>query len=336
MNELYKDLLESQKFIEVVSNIKNKKGPVSISGLSDVGEIQFIAGLKDSLNNNCCIVTYNELQARRIAKDLKYFYDNVEFFPKREIASYDYLVESKDLPYERIDVLNKIEQNKDLIIVTTVEAIMQRMIPKNYLYESILKLKVGNTCSLDDLKIYLSNLGYERADMIEGRGQFAIRGGIADISLDEKYGIRVEFWGDEIDSIRKFDILSQRSVEMTDSIDIYPCHEFIFDHDPEVLKAKISKYGKCSKEDEELILNGNYLSKVDKYFDLFYDKTETFIEYLSENYLIVLDEQSKIKQRIDNIKIDNNNLIKSVTEKGRFVPDSIRSISDYHLDFGKD
>ena len=335
MNELYKDLLESQKFIEVVSNIKNKKGPVSISGLSDVGEIQFISCLKESLSSSCCIVTYNELQARRIVKDLKYFYDNVEFFPKREIASYDYLVESKDLPYERIDVLNKIEQNKDLIIVTTVEAIMQRMIPKNYLYESILKLKVGKTCSLDDLKIYLSNLGYERADMIEGRGQFAIRGGIADISLDEKYGIRVEFWGDEIDSIRKFDILSQRSVEMTDSIDIYPCHEFIFDHDPEVLKAKISKYGKCSKEDEELILNGNYLSKVDKYFDLFYDKTETFIEYLSENYLIVLDEQSKIKQRIDNIKIDNNNLIKSVTEKERFVPDSIRSISDYHLDFGK-
>ena len=335
MNELCKDLEESQKFIEVVSNIKNKKGPVSISGLSDVGEIQFIASLKDSLNSSCCIVTYNELQARRIVKDLKYFYDNVEFFPKREIASYDYLVESKDLPYERIDVLNKIKQNKNMIIVTTIEAIMQRMIPEEYLYESILKLKVGNTCNLDDLKVYLSNLGYERADMIEGRGQFAIRGGIADISLDEKYGIRVEFWGDEIDSIRKFDILSQRSVEMTDSIDIYPCHEFIFDHDPDVLKKKINEYGRCSKEDEELILNGNYLSKVDKYFDLFYDKTSTFIDYLSDNYLIILDEQSKIKQRIDNIKIDNNNLIKSVTEKGRYIPDSIRSISDYSLDFGK-
>ncbi|MBQ3409027.1 MAG: transcription-repair coupling factor [Clostridia bacterium] len=335
MNELYKDLKESQKFIEVISSIKNKKCPITISGLSDVGEIQFISAVEDTLKNSCCIVTYNELQARRIAKDLKYFYDEVEFFPKREIASYDYLVESKDLPYERIDVLNKVQQSKKMIIVTTIEALMQRMIPQKELYKNILKLKVGNTCNLDDLKLYLTNLGYERSDIIEGRGQFAIRGGIIDISLNEKHGIRVEFWGDEIDSIRKFDILSQRSVEMTDSIDIYPCHEFVIDMDIDTLKKRIAEYGKCSEEDEELICSGNYLSKVDKYFDLFYQKSESFLDYLEDKFLIILDEQSKIKQRVDNIKIDNNNLVKSITEKGRFVPDSIKSISEYSFDFDK-
>ncbi len=329
MNELYKDLQESQKFLEIITNIKNNRGPITISGLSDVGEVQFISGLKDSLNKKICIVTYNELQAKRIARDLKYFYDNIDIFTKREIATYDYLVESKDLPFERIEVLNRIKQNKVDIVITTIEAIMQKMIAKETLYKNILKLKVGNTCKLDDLKSYLINLGYERSDMVEGNAQFCIRGGIADISLNEKQGIRIEFWGDEIDSIRKFDIISQRSIEMTDSIDIYPCHEFILEQDFEDLKRKIKNYKKCSEEDYELIQSGNYLSKVDKYFDCFYEKQNDFLDYLDKNFIVIVDEETKIKQRIENIKIDTNNLIHNLLDKGRAVPDVYEYINSY-------
>ena len=335
MNELYKDLQQSQKFIEIISSIENKKGPITISGLSDVGEIQFISAIKDSIKRKLCIVTYNELQAKRIVKDLKYFYEDVYFFPKREIATYDYLVESKELPYERIEILNKINQNADIIVVTTIEAIMQKMISKDTLYKNILKLKVGNSCKIDDLKKYLTDLGYERSEMVEGRAQFCVRGGITDISINDKYGVRIEFWGDEIDSIRKFDILTQRSVEMSDSINIYPCHEYILEQDIEDIRKKINQYDKCSEEDKELISNGNYLSKIDKYFNFFYKKTSNFLDYIDENYLLVLDEQSKIKQRVDNIKIDNNNLIKSITEKGRFVPESIQNISEYTFNVDK-
>ena len=110
------------------------------------------------------------------------------------------------------------------------------------MYKNILKLKVGSECKLEDLKKYLVSLGYERSDMVEGRGQFAVRGGIVDISLTAKYGTRIEFWGDEVDSIRKFEILSQRSTEMSDSIDIYPCHEFILETDIDDIKHKIDSY----------------------------------------------------------------------------------------------
>lgn len=332
MNELCKDLEQNQKFLELIEDIKNNTSPITISGLSDVGEAQFISAIKDETKKNICIITYNELQAKRIARDLKYFYDNVEIFPKREIATYDYLVESKDLPYERIDVLNKIITNKVNIVVTTIEAVMQKMIAKKTLYKNILKLKVGSECKLEDLKKYLVSLGYERSDMVEGRGQFAVRGGIVDISLTEKYGTRIEFWGDEVDSIRKFEILSQRSTEMSDSIDIYPCHEFILETDIDDIKHKMDSYKKCSEEDKELICSGNYLSKIDKYFDLFYENQANFLDYISDKYLLILDEETKIKQRIDNIKIDNNNLIKSIAEKGRIIPDAIESISDYSYD----
>ena len=335
MNELYKDLEENQKFLELITNIKSQKDLITISGLSDVGEVQFISAIEDMLKKKICIITYNELQAKRLAKDFRYFFNEVDLFPKREIATYDYIVESKDLPYERINILNKIKQNKCEVIITTIEAMMQKMISKDVLYNNILNLKVGNECKLDDLKKYLLNLGYERSDLVEGRGQFSVRGGIVDISTDEKFGIRLEFWGDEIDSIRKFDLISQRSIEMLENIEIYPSHEFILEQDLNTIKQRISKCEKCSKEDEELILSGEYLSKVDKYFNCFYEKQETFFDYIKEDYLIILDEQTKIKQRAENIIIDNNNLIKTISEKGKIVPDSIESVSNYEYDLDK-
>ena len=135
MNIIIKELENLDKFSEYITEIKNKISPIVLSGLSSVGKIQLIEASKQYTGKNLCIITYNELQARNIVKDLKYFSNNVVYFPKREIASYDYVAESKDLPYERIETLNKIfeqEKNKrsNLIVVTTIEALMQKMISR--------------------------------------------------------------------------------------------------------------------------------------------------------------------------------------------------------------
>ena len=335
MNFLIKTLEENKKFQELTKQI-SKTGPIAISGLVDVEKLHVLAGIFNETKRPMVLVTYNEIQARKLYQDLKKLIKQTYFFPKKEITSYDYVAQSKEIEYKRIDVLNKMylakQQKEPIIIVTTIEAVMQKMIAKKTLYKNILKLKVGSECKLEDLKKYLVSLGYERSDMVEGRGQFAVRGGIVDISLTEKYGTRIELWGDEVDSIRKFEILSQRSTEMSDSIDIYPCHEFILETDIDDIKHKMDSYKKCSEEDKELICSGNYLSKIDKYFDLFYENQANFLDYISDKYLLILDEETKIKQRIDNIKIDNNNLIKSIAEKGRIIPDAIESISDYSYD----
>ena len=114
MNTIISKLQNLPKFQEYVSKIEEKNTPViSISGLSDVGKIQYMYATKESTNRPICIVTYNELQAKKIVEDLKYFvkdFEEVLYFPKREIVTYDYIAESKDLPYARIEVLNKIEK----------------------------------------------------------------------------------------------------------------------------------------------------------------------------------------------------------------------------------
>ena len=136
MNKILEELLKLSKFKEYVENIKHKNSPITISGLSDVGKIEFIAGTYEASKKPICIVTYNEILAKRIIKDLEYFVDKVGYFPKREIVAYDFVAESKDLPYERIELLNKIKNNESKIVVTTAEALMQRMITPNELYKN--------------------------------------------------------------------------------------------------------------------------------------------------------------------------------------------------------
>ena len=346
MNTIIAKLQELPKFKQYIQEIEEKNSPITVSGLSDVGKIQFEYSTKQSLNRPICIVTYNEIEARKIIKDLRYFtneFEEVLYFPKREIASYDYIAESKDLPYERIDVLNKIQKGKAKIVVTTVEALMQKMIPKSSLYKNCLEFKVGKRYSLEDVKQNLILLGYERNDLIEGKGQFSVRGDIIDVALTETKGVRVELWGDEVDSIRNFSISSQRSNEMLDKIEIMPAHEFILEDELKNIISKIQKDSKYCNEikakgeyknkieeninkDIELIESGDYISKIDKYFNSFYDKTEIFLEYLENDFVILYDELSKIKQREDNILIENKNLIKALVEKEKYVPQSILNI----------
>ena len=338
MNYLITSLQENEKFKEVVENVNEKISPIAISGLSDVSKVSIISSILESTKRKICVLTYNEIQAKKLVKDLKYFFKQVYFLPKREIAPYDYIAESKDLPYERIAVLNKIilqEKSKEpIIIVTTIEAAMQKMISKEELYENIVDFKIGETYSIENLKQTFVKLGYERTNLIEGQGQFSIRGGIVDVGLSNKIGVRIEFWGDEVDSIRYFKIDSQRSTEMIQNITIFPAHEFIVQNISSAIKKIEENYSNVD-EDIELIKNGENISKIDKYFNEFYDKQEYFLDYLSDKYLIFIDENSKIQQRQENIVIENNNLIKSLVEKERIVPESIKNVSNYEYDYSK-
>ena len=353
MNAIITQLQNHPKFQEYIEEIKKKNNPVTISGLSSVGKIQYIYATKESINKPICIVTYNEIEAKRIVEDLKYFaeeFDQIYYFPKRELVTYDYIAESKDIPFARQEVLNKIEKKKAKIIVTTIEALMQKMVSKETLYKDKIQLKVGKNYSLEMIKQNLINLGYERSDLVEGKGSFSVRGDIIDVAISENEGIRIEFWGDEIDSIRVFNISTQRSKEMLQDVEIMPAHEFVLEDSitniiqkikeerinlNEEIEEKLSQKHKqeytnkmleLKIQDIELIESGDYISKIEKYFNYFYTKQESFVEYLSEDFVIFYDEISKIKQRQDNILIENKNLMKALIEKEKYIPDSIKNI----------
>ena len=332
MNTIIGELGKNPKFCDYIKSIENKKSPIAISGLTDMGMIQMISATREFTKKPICIITYNEIQARKIVEDLKYFSDKIYFFPKKEIVTYDYIAESKELPYERIETLNKIRETKNPIIVTTIEAVIQKMINPNILYKSVINLKVGETYKIEELKEKLVNLGYVRYELIDGRGQFSVRGGIVDVSINDKEGIRIEFWGDEIDSIRYFNIISQRSTENTDKITIYPSHEYILENNIQTVIKNIEstiypeEVQDIINQDIEIIKSGSYISKIDRYLNAFYSEPSTIIDYLNSNYIIALDEINKIEQRIENVNTDTQNIMKLLIEKEKVVPDILKNI----------
>ena len=333
MNTIIGELGRASKFIDLLKQIENKKSPIEILGLTDVGMAQIVSSIHEFGKKPICIITYNEIQAKKIKEDLNYFTEKVVLFPKKEIVTYDYIAESKDLPYQRIESLNTITSKKNLIIVTTIEAILQKLPSKEVLYQNKLEFKVGEIYNLEEIKRKLIKLGYSRYDLIEGRGQFSVRGDIVDIAVTENTGIRLEFWGDEIDSIRNFNITSQRSIQNLEKATIYPAHEYILQNSIEqvcknIKKLEVSKtQEQILEEDIEQIKAGNYISKIDKYFNCFYNETASLLDYLNKDTAIFIDEENKIKQRLQNIQIDNQNLIKNLIEKRKIVPQAIENFS---------
>ncbi len=336
MNTILGELGKNPKFCEYIKTIENKKSPIAISGLTDVGMTQMISATREFAKRPILVITYNEIQAQKILRDIKYFTDKVYYLPKKEIVTYDYVAESKDLPYERIETLNKMQEMRTGVVITTIEAVLQKMISKKALYKNTLNFKVGDSENLETIKQKLVELGYVRCDLIEGRGQFSVRGGIVDISVNEKEGVRLEFWGDEIDSIRYFNVVSQRSTENIDKITIYPAHEYILESNIEDVITNIrntiysEKLQETIEQDIELIKAGNYISKIDRYLNSFYTEQDTILDYITDKYLIFLDEQSKIEQRTINVNKDSQNIIQLLIDKEKIVPEALKNICNFN------
>lgn len=158
MNSLVKVVPNVKKYKAYLDDLKQGVTPIMVSGLTDSGKMHFAYSTYFYQEKPICIVTYNEMQAKKIIKDLSYFDEDIEFFPKKEIFAYDYIAESNDTLFERIKVLNNIKNKTSKIIVTTIESLMQPMINSKVLYSNSLKLQMGQEYNLDDLKDSLVKL----------------------------------------------------------------------------------------------------------------------------------------------------------------------------------
>ena len=158
MNSLLKVLEKQDKFSKFIKDIKNGVNPILLSGLTDGGKMHLTYATKVFADKPICIITYNEIQARKLIKDLNYYTKEVYLFPKREITSYDYLAESKDLLNERIECLNAMQDGSAQVVITTAEAIMQNTVSRENLYKNILEIEVGKNYSLEEVKSNLTRL----------------------------------------------------------------------------------------------------------------------------------------------------------------------------------
>ena len=281
------------------------------------------------------LIVEDSLKAEEMLKEIEIYNLKAEILNPKEFRNFDVESESRDIYVERMRVIRDTSRKRLDIVIIPIKALIQKMVNVKEIVSSkiIFDLKNENSnLSLDETINKLIKLGYKRETKVENEGTFALKGGILDIGLNKEKGVRIEFWGDEIDSIRKFNILNQRSTEISDFIEIYPAYENIISEENKtravkLLKESLEKEKKTEDEKKEInediekINNNQYFNIIEKYFDYFYEKSYTFLDFLiEENINIFYLEIQKIAQRVDNIEKDRIFNEEYLLNKNKIIP----------------
>ncbi len=351
MNFLTNPLLEINEYNDILDSIRKNRTHFNISGLSESQKVHISYAICNHLNRKGLFIAFNEFAARKLCEDFAFFAgDDVVFFPAKEIMLHDVEAKSYDAIFQRIQALGRISGGDYRFIVTSVEAIAHKLVSEKDFRKHILRFKTGSRLDLDRFSSELVSMGYERVSTVEGRGQFAIRGGIVDIfSVNSEHAVRIELFDDEIDSIRRFDTLSQRSVENLDGMEVLPAREVIYSEDRRAgilerikadLRAQLEKIGKKDKEyrntlvarlerDMERLKTDYYFPGMDRLIPYILHPASSLMNYLPEDMLVFADEPARMEQRVENILLEHEEQCKNLMEKGYLLPGSFEMYFDY-------
>ena len=219
-------LAEIAEFEEIVREQKKEKGMLQISGCVTSQKTHLVYGLGRDVRYRLYVLSSGE-KARKVLEEYRFLDENVRYYPAKDMLFYQADIRGKELVAQRMEALQMLLAGEGGTLITTVDAFMDSLLPLKEIESRLLHIGYGETLDFEKLKADVSALGYEREVQVEAPGQFAIRGGILDIwALTEETPVRIEFWGDEVDSIRTFDAESQRSIENLKEITVYPADEF--------------------------------------------------------------------------------------------------------------
>lgn len=311
MNFLKAGMHKLPEYMQLRQAVESNALPAVATGLSGIHKATIINALVQDTNKTALLLAADEAEAQRICQDLTSMGLRSFIYPTRDFTFRNVESASREYEHQRIQVLSRILKHDCDVVVACMDAALQYTIPPNELEGRMIELKKGQTVSLEQVVQSLVRCGYVRAEQIDGTGQFAVRGGILDFfTPDAPYPVRIEFWGDEIDTIGLFDLESQRRTETVDAIMLAPSVEVLVDN-PSELADKIEKHasslrGKTAPKAKEILQmecdqlrNGRHFHCADKYITMLYDRTATLLDYFSLNdTLMFVSEFHKGKERI--------------------------------------
>ena len=332
---------------EAYSQLKNAIGkgslPLGALGLTNIHKAHIVSSLCADTRRKGLVVMPDEASATKLCEDLKAFGLNALLYPERDFAFNGAEIRSHEYEQRRIKALAGMLDLSADAVVCSAQALIQRTIPPEALKRFSLVLKKGESVPLERVVETLVACGYTRFDMVEGVGQFSVRGGILDLfSPDEEQPVRIEFWGDTVDSMSRFDISSQRRNSSLDLIRIMPSTEIVFSSEEELakkieafcatLKGKGSRAVKENLEkDIERLKTGVKLNNEDKYLPLAYEEEATILSYIDENYLFYICDSSAVKDRVQNSNKLLNEEIKAYLREGVLC----KGLDKYQLTFAE-
>ena len=335
-------LYELGEFEEITKFLNKPQAAVSLIGCVDSQKLHMAYGLSSGFKYKI-IVTYSDLRAKTIYEDYQLYDKNVTMYPAKDLIFYQADIHGNQIVKERIKALRRIIEGRPLTVVTTFDSFMTPQIPLSVLEKNVISIDCQVSVNERKLAKKLVEMGYEKNYQVEAPGQFSIRGGIVDIfDLTEENPYRIELWGEEVESIRSFDILSQRSIEKLQSIRIYPATEMILS-EAELKKGMewiASEAEKCGekfrkefkteeahritsqiKELKEQVFEFKESTNLESYIRYFHPETVSFMELFDrEKSCIFIDEPARVKEHADAVELEFRESMMHRMEKGYALP----------------
>ena len=324
MEFLNKILSSDPDFKLLLKDIEAGRLPVACTGLSDVHKAVVIKSSLFNTNKKGAVLTSDEATALKITADLKSLGLNAVNFPLRDYCLQNLTGHSKEYEHKRTDTLSALADGAFDVVCFSVDSALQYTVPPEILANSRFTLREAQEIDIKVLTEKLIDAGYVRSEQCEGKGQFATRGGIFDIyPITAENPVRIEFWGDEIDTISYFDTETQRRGERIEEIGISPAKEILIA--PQKLASVLKNYVdnekklnekqlKVINDDISALENGISISD-DRYLPLIYPKGETIFDYIKDCQLYVC-ESGNITERLKSMEIQQSADVESFLEEG--------------------
>lgn len=335
-------------FSEMVKSATKVKGLYSVTGCIDAQKAHMMYSFNDGTCNKV-IVTFSEQRAKELYEDYRFFDPNAVYYPAKDVLFYQADIRGNVLTAERIKALKAIHELEHVTVVTTFDALMNTQVAPETIWDSVLRLSPGDVVDLEEIKAQLVRLGYEKEYQVESMGQFALRGGILDIfPLTEENPVRIEMWGDEIDTIRSFDTESQKSIENIDEVSIYPACELVLTEEKkregiERMMAEAQKTSdklrKAMKTEEAHRMLSMASEKaeewgelsiyagMDAYLSYFSEERKSLLDYFSEdNTLVFFDELTRSVERGKQTECEFSESMTHRLEKGYILPGQLKEL----------
>ncbi len=360
MEAMIGPLRQLAEFEEISKKLNKAKGIIEVSGCVDPQKLHMIYGLSDGFKYKI-IVTFNEQKAKEIYENYRFYDKKTELYPAKDLIFYQADIHGNLITKQRINCLKALLQDEPVMIVTTIDAFMEHIVPLERIKKHVIKIRKGDTLDPAKFAVKLVTLGYEKVYQVEASGQFAVRGGIIDIfPLTEDNPIRIELWGDEVDSLRMFDALSQRSVEVGETEDesaqgetehvkqiqqitVYPATETILTQDEIIAGVKrIEQDAKDAAEQlrkefkteeahrmreiaasvKEQLLELSGACNIESFLDYFYEEPVSFLDYFAakEEAVFFLDEPGRLQEKGETVELEFRESIGNRLLQGYLLP----------------
>jgi hypothetical protein len=272
MNFLIDFFKNNDSYKSLISNLKLKNTPIQCSGLVKTSIFHLLYSIFIDANRSCLVVIVeNENRVNELYEELKNILDNVVVYPNYDIRFHNINSLESNLENKRIEVINRLVKKEKLLIITTAAAISKKISTPKFFKSHCIQIGIDDNIDMADLTEKLTKMHYDRVDFVESKGQFSVRGSIFDIfPVDYENPIRIEFFSDEIDSIRTFEINTQRSKEKLENVNIIPAKEMVLSKDD--VKNILSGLTKDIEKLKKLTLFGkNIDNSLEKFYKIYND-----------------------------------------------------------------